>query len=610
MSTEIELSESQKKAVYAENIPLYIKASAGSGKTRVLTERVRYLLEQTNKKILALTFTNKAGEEIKERLSDITDLEKRTYIGTFHGFCQTLIENHGNLIGFDQLPQIFESDDDRIELLEQAIQQTPSFSYKYSKMSSTERSDFKRRALNYFSSFKRNLGNHISIQVDDEEIKLFYDNYQEILYSQNAIDFDDLLLLGYKLLIDYPKIASIYRRSFFSICVDEAQDLNFAQYQILFALAGNEFENIMLVGDPNQSIYHFNGSSPDYMNENFVKDFSPKIIELIENYRSSKSVLSAAKKIMPETDFINGTVKEGIFEIYKAKDQIDEANWVLSKINQLLELEFHEDIEGKICFEKIAILARNKYVFTDIENLFKDNNIPYYYKMTPGSVTFESHIIQIFDLALKIKLNPQDRLHKNHLLEKLKNKSSFDTLDELITQIENKVDLNIKNILILVKDLKLDGSNLILLLDNFKSTLKINDENEMNMIFNDIDSLHIHWFNYARKTDNPMLLQFKNLMALGHTHPLMQHSGITLSTVHTMKGQEFEIVFIIGMDDETFPDYRAVRQGGIDLIQEKNNCYVAFTRSKRFLFVTWPNIRIMPWGEARVRKISRFLDEF
>lgn len=610
MSTEIELSESQKKAVYAENIPLYIKASAGSGKTRVLTERVRYLLEQTNKKILALTFTNKAGEEIKERLSDITDLEKRTYIGTFHGFCQTLIENHGNLIGFDQLPQIFESDDDRIELLEQAIQQTPSFSNKYSKMSSTERSDFKRRALNYFSTFKRNLGNHISIQVDDEEIKLFYDNYQEILYSQNAIDFDDLLLLGYKLLIDYPKIASIYRRSFFSICVDEAQDLNFAQYQILFALAGNEFKNIMLVGDPNQSIYHFNGSSPDYMNENFVKDFSPKIIELIENYRSSKSVLSAAKKIMPETDFINGTVKEGIFEIYKAKDQIDEANWVLSKINQLLELEFHEDIEGKICFEKIAILARNKYVFTDIENLFKDNNIPYYYKMTPGSVTFESHIIQIFDLALKIKLNPQDRLHKNHLLEKLKNKSSFDTLDELITQIENKVDLNIKNILILVKDLKLDGSNLILLLDNFKSTLKINDENEMNMIFNDIDSLHIHWFNYARKTDNPMLLQFKNLMALGHTHPLMQHSGITLSTVHTMKGQEFEIVFIIGMDDETFPDYRAVRQGGIDLIQEKNNCYVAFTRSKRFLFVTWPNIRIMPWGEARVRKISRFLDEF
>ena len=134
--------------------------------------------------------------------------------------------------------------------------------------------------------------------------------------------------------------------------------------------------------------------------------------------------------------------------------------------------------------------------------------------------------------------------------------------------------------------------------------------NEKSMIFYDIDELLKHWHNYAKKTDSKSLHQFKNAMALGQTHPLTQHSGITLSTVHTMKGQEFDIVFVIGMDDETFPDYRAVRSGGIEMTQEKNNLYVAFTRAKRFLFVTWPQKRMMPWDDYKARKISRFLTVF
>ncbi len=610
MKTEIELSNKQKSVVFADNIPLYIKASAGSGKTRVLTERVRYLLSQTNKRILALTFTNKAGEEIRERLSDIAEIEKKTFIGTFHGFCQMLIENHGNLIGFQQLPQIFESDIDRLELLEQAIIQTPSYAKKYNLLSTREKADFKYRALSYISGVKRELGKNLNSHNSDEDVILFYKGYQDILYSQNAIDFDDLLLLGYRLLIEYPKIASLYRRSFFAICIDEAQDLNFAQYQILFVLAGNEFNNIMMVGDPNQSIYYFNGSSSDFMNIDFVKDFSPNIIELIENYRSSVSVLSAAKKVMPEAEYIEGTVKNGIFEIHRAEDQVDEANWVFQKINDLIELGFHEDIEGKITYEKIAILARNKYVFSDIDKLFRDNQIPFYYRMTPGSVIYESNLMRIFDMALKVKLNPLDRLHKMHLLEEVKMDFEFGNLDDLLSKLSLSTDENIRNAIIMVNDLKNDGSNLFSLLDEFKNNLSISDENERNMVLNDISELHDHWYNYARKTDNPMLLQFKNAMALGQTHALTQHTGITFSTVHTMKGQEFDIVFIIGMDDETFPDYRAIRQGGVELIQEKNNCYVAFTRSKRFLFVSWPHTRTMPWGGNRTRRISRFLTNF
>ena len=167
-----------------------------------------------------------------------------------------------------------------------------------------------------------------------------------------------------------------------------------------------------------------------------------------------------------------------------------------------------------------------------------------------------------------------------------------------------------RNIINSVIELSDDGSNLKRVLEKLKENLCIEDENEKYMIFHDIDELLIHWHNYAKKTDNKSLHQFKNAMALGQTHPLSQHSGITLSTVHTMKGQEFDIVFVIGMDDETFPDYRAVRSGGVEMVQEKNNLYVAFTRAKRFLFVTWPQKKMMPWGDYKARKISRFLKDF
>jgi DNA helicase-2/ATP-dependent DNA helicase PcrA len=228
MKSTTELSTKQSEIVFSQNLPICVKASAGSGKTRVLTERVRYLLTQTNKKVLALTFTNKAGEEIKERLSDIADLNSKTVIGTFHGFCQSILENHGSLIGFFAMPHIFEDDSDRLELIEQAINQTPSYESEFSKKTSKEKADFRYRALQFISKVKRSLidDDDICEHTEDDNIILLYQNYKEILRSQNAIDFDDLLLLASKLFLNFPKISSLYQRSFFAICIDEAQDLN------------------------------------------------------------------------------------------------------------------------------------------------------------------------------------------------------------------------------------------------------------------------------------------------------------------------------------------------------------------------------------------------
>ena len=216
--------------------------------------------------------------------------------------------------------------------------------------------------------------------------------------------------------------------------------------------------------------------------------------------------------------------------------------------------------------------------------------------------------MKIFDLALRVRLNSQDSLHKNRLLSLLElstaNKQSLADIENLIRN-----DLH-KSIIALVLSLNEDGSNLKSVIECYRDNISIDDENEKNMVFNDINSLLKHWYNYAKKTDNKSLHQFKNAMSLGQTHPLVQHSGITLSTVHTMKGQEFDIVFLMGMDDETFPDYRAVKKGGMELTQEKNNLYVAITRARRFLYLTWPQNRTMPWGDTKHRNISRFLKVF
>ncbi|MBB1424601.1 ATP-dependent helicase [Pseudoalteromonas sp. SG43-7] len=608
MNNLIELSEKQKQIVFYKDSAMYVQASAGSGKTRVLTERIRFCLENTQKKVLALTFTNKAGEEIRERLSDIEKLDNRVFIGTFHGFCQSVLENHGSFIGLSTLPHIFEDESDRLELIEQAISQTPTYFSGYQAQSTDEKRKFRYQVLDYISKVKREIldENDLADRTDNEDIVLLYRNYQDILRSQNAIDFDDIILQACKLFMNFPKVAGLYRRSFHSICIDEAQDLNNAQYQIIKHLTNGEFFNILMVGDPNQSIYHFNGSSPKYMNEAFVNDFKPEIVLLNENYRSSLQVLMAANQIINVDDDFSTLVVNGEYQLSAYEDEFTEAQGVIGRIQTLIQQKKHKDIEGDITYEKIAILARNKYVFSHLEKKLQTNQIPYYYKMGQGTIKFESDKMKIFDLALRIKLNENDELHLGRLLSKLKlhDHESIKSLQDLNNQTLNKVD---SEVIELVLKLSEDGSNLKALVKSFKESVTLDDDNDLSMLIKDLDELLEHWVTYAKSNDRKSLHKFKNAMALGQTQPNQDHKGVTLSTVHTMKGQEFDIVFVIGLDDDTFPDYRAIRSGGVDLKQEKNNLYVAYTRAKRLLYASYPKQRTMPWGKVAFRNLSRFL---
>jgi len=606
---KVNLSPIQQQIVSFDKGAMLVKAGAGSGKTRVLTERIKRLCELTNRKILAITFTNKAADEMKQRIGDIPDIGNRLFVGNFHGFCQQVLENHGQLIGFPEIPHLFEDEADRLKLVEQAIQQTPSYQNIYRHKDSKEKKQLCNNALNFISEVKRRLLSEESLQKEDADadLILLYSTYQDILVSQNAIDFDDLILLTYNLFTANQKIAALYRRTYEYICVDEAQDLNYAQYQLLRALAVDGNSNIMMVGDPNQSIFAFNGSSSEYMTNMFIEDYHPLVIELKENYRSSKSVLLAAQTIIPDSCDITNAVIEGIFQMHKLADEESEAAWVTEKIEELISVGNHKDIEGNITYDKIAVLARNKYVFNSLTKSLSTKGLPFYYKITPGAIKFESKLMNIFDMAFRVKLNPHDTLHWFRLIDLFGNQNAK-TLVEILNFTTNK---QLKNILTAVIGLNPDGSNLKVTLENLKQGIETSfvaeDDNDKKMILNDIAELWVHWCQYAKKTDKKSLQQFKNSMALGKTHPLAQPNGITLSTVHTMKGQEYDIVFLIGMDDETFPDYRAIKAGGSEMEQEKNNTYVAFTRSKRFLFVTWPSKRLMPWGDYKHRNVSRFL---
>lgn len=600
--TTIKLSDKQKSIVDLEQGAYLVLASAGSGKTRVLTERIKRLSENEKGKILAITFTNKAAAEIEDRLgTSIKD--KNVFVGTFHSFCQSILELRFKLLGYNKMPHIFEDDSDRIELIKQAINSVPYFKEKYEGKDTKERNQYTYNALQFISTVKRELiSPEILIErTSTKEYLTLFETYQDILKSNNAIDFDDIIKLIYDLFINNEAVANLYRRAYSYICIDECQDLNKLQYYLLKSLCGETIKNIMMVGDPNQAIYGFNGSKASFMLKNFVSDFNAEEFTLEENYRCSKSIIEASNKLMGLNAVASQYVIPGIFEINTNDSELDEANYVISKINELTISKTHNDIEGEIDYSKIAILARNKFVFKQIEEKLKSEKIPYYFKSGNSGVKFSSNEMKIFDYLFRIKINPLDKLHHQKLVQ---------LLDiENIEDLENSkfpISANIKSI---IDEISIENIHLKLeeLKNVFIENIVENDDEKKSAI-EEIEDFINQLTEYKKHNLKPTLEGFKSAIALGLTNVYnSKEIGICLSTVHTMKGQENEIVFLIGMDDGTFPDYRAIDKGGEDLQQEKNNTYVAFTRAKRFLFVSYPKTRIMPWGDIKHRELSRFI---
>lgn len=606
--SKINLSNKQSEIVYLGTGSYLIEASAGSGKTRVLTERVKKLLENSSSKILAITFTNKASGELKERLELDKLKNKNVFIGTFHSFCQSILESRFKLLGFPKMPHIFEDENDRIEIVEEAIKTVPYFTDIYDNLEAKNRTSYKSKVLSFISSVKRELAEpeDLITEEGEEHLLLLYSEYQDILRSNNAIDFDDLILFVYKLFSNNEAVQGLYSKSYNYVFIDEGQDLNKAQYYLLKSLCGDNITNVMIVGDPNQSIYGFNGSAPKYMQTLFVKDFNAQKIVLEENYRSSRQVIEAANKLMTLSVAAVNYVIDGHFEIYKALSEKDEAKYVIEKIKTLITLKSHKDIEGKIDYNKIAILGRNKFVFKYVEDLLLESNIPYYYKSGNIGIKFETTFMKLFDYYFRIKINPSDKLHAKKLKTLLK-VVDYESENE-ITECKYQYFSFIKNVISALTEENFRKS-IQTISDYIKDSKNFNDD-EKAQIYNELDEMRALWSDYSFNNLKPSLTGFKNTISLGVLKRDIKQEGICISTVHTMKGQEAEIVFLVGLDDGTFPYYLAIQNGGEELNQEKNNLYVAFTRAKRFLYVSYPSVRMMPWGDHKQRTKSRFLSDF
>ncbi|WP_257295844.1 ATP-dependent helicase [Endozoicomonas sp. YOMI1] len=626
----IALSEAQKSVVYAAiGNAMQVLASAGSGKTRVLTERVRYILEQTRKDcVIALTFTNKAADEMRQRLDDTEDVEDRAWVSTIHAVAQRVLEQYGHTIGLPDELHIYERDQDRMEVFLQSLRDHGVDIDEYLQVEDTKerrnRERIMQRYMDVFSTIKRELvttEDEVSnlYPSDAERIWRIYQDYQAALLDSGGIDFDDILIRAYEVLQSQEWVGDIYRAKYKHICIDEAQDLNKAQYEFIKILCGDKLSSVLMVGDPNQMIYGFNGSSSTYLCDFFVDDFEPSRYELIENYRSSAKVIEAANKLKPGSQKENDAALQGVLEIAPQYDEFMEADWIVEKVQELLELKTHSEIEGGIDLSNMAVIARNRFVFPALEKALKEAGISFHMKKGERAAEPDSLFGKVLDLGIRIKLNPKSWVDGKKLCQilELSAPGKWDDNEVLVKLSEQALVSSVKypelisELLHSIHQLDADDPNVrkfrLKFVGSLEALAKSGDAADPELVtsISELEEFYTSWTTFRRKGLGNSLQSYRNAKALGQLAGDVSSEGLTLSTVHTMKGLEKDIIFLAGMCEGIFPDYRAKSQRELD--EEKNSAFVAVTRAKRWLYVTYPRQRTMPWGDVRHQHESRFI---
>lgn len=610
----VNLSKTQREIVEHREGALLVVAGPGSGKTRVLTERVKSLLltPEQHFRVLALTFTNKAANEMKERLSEVPDIQ-RAFVGTIHSFCMEVLANRGEAVGIDGLPNIFEAWEDRRQILTNAVRNNPTLSKELRTQGDLR--DQQRAIGRWLERISEIKGAFTPIEMIDDEIeRQLLEGYNAELRSSNAIDYDDLLLLTFDLFETKPKIAEQYRRQYRYICIDEAQDLNESQYRLLQSLCGAAYRNVLMVGDPKQAIYVWNGADPMYL-ERFTRDFEARVIELSENYRCSAEVVAAAKALDSTYEVEGQLPIKGLCEIRQLIDEQEEALFVTTTITELCKTG-HPDIEGPITFDRCAVLARNKFVFSALEEHLAAENQPFYVKVSASSYRSESQELKDFELIIRLIANPRDQLHRDMLAknwgvdmehaqaifardltveDRVKELSKLATSDRAQTVIEGCQTLGWAP----------EQTQLTPALAFFENVAGRLPDEARALLVQDVREWRKHWDYYVRSgsSGHRNMSTFLSQVALGTTQQ-PREDGIALLTVHSAKGMEFDVIFLIGMNEGTFPDYRAK---GKSLDEEQRSAFVAVTRSKRLLFITSPSKRLMPWGDTKFQTPSRYV---
>lgn len=614
MTTQRKIRLSSQQAAVVEHVdgPLLVVAGPGSGKTRVLTERIRALLSNVpgHFRVLALTFTNKAADEMRERLADLGDARQRAFIGTLHSFCLDLLTERGKLVGVEGMPNIFEQFKDRKEILLNAIKEDPTLEAELEQEGDAKARG--KRVDTWLQGISWIKAHPITCAVIEDDLeRRVLEAYDNGLRASNAYDFDDLLLLAYRLLSGNPKLAEFYQRLYKFVCIDEAQDLNEAQYAVICALCGESFKNVMMVGDPKQSIYGFNTSSPEYM-DRFKAEFSAQLVGLTENFRSSKAVVDVARSLDSNYLVAAQLPIQGLAELIVGDDEEDEARRIVDQIQVLFD-SGHLDVEGDIEPSKCAILGRTRFALLAIEKELRERSIPFYKRLTANHEN-ESELVDDFQLALRVVANPRDRLHFAALAKKWKVSEPGATNDaanalasmaSAAGSVSGRAAAVVAAVASVLRNTaRLDLMPAFAVLTGYADTL---DESEKLPIYEDVEVFRQEWDQYLRSDSSTHTIAgFMSSKALGATQKASRE-GVALLTVHSSKGLEFDVVFIAGMAEGSFPDYRS--STGRELLEERRNAFVAVTRSKRLLYLSYPLTRMMPWGDRRRQSPSRFIQE-
>lgn len=626
------LNPPQKDAVITTDGPLLILAGAGSGKTRVLTYRIAFIIDaglSGPENILAMTFTNKAAGEMKERISALVEsfninASNFPWVGTFHSICVKLLKRYGHNIGLDNNFTIYDSQD-QLSAVKEAM-----------KVLNISTKDFNPHAIHsYISSAKNELINEIDYEkfaqgYFQEVVAEVYPAYQKVLRDNNAVDFDDLLILTVRLLTENKQVLQNLQEQFKYILVDEYQDTNHAQYTIIKMLAA-KYRNICCVGDDDQSIYAFRGATIRNI-LNFESDYSEaKVIKLEQNYRSTKKILNASydvisknksrkdKKLWTEnTDGDNLTV-------YTAIDEIDEANWIVSKIEST-----RKDLEEKDPYSCFAILYRTNSQSRSLEESFINSGIPY--KIIGGVRFYERKEIKDVIAYLKIIYNSRDNTSLERIinvpkrgvgdktLEDLHLKArakSLPTVDYLLSSFDSdEITGGVKRFAVLLSYLKeksqkldlVEFINYVLEKTGYVEMLKDGTlENESRI--ENIKELISVASKYQNDPAPEGLENFLNEVTLleGFTETKESSNYVTLMTIHAAKGLEFDYVFVVGMEENLFPHTNSMTDIK-EMEEERRLAYVAITRAKKKLFLTHASKRKY-FGIIQMNPVSRFVSD-
>ena len=615
-----ELTSAQAAAVNWVDGALFVLAGPGSGKTRVLTTRVAKLLAETPEKsfrVMALTFTNKAADEMATRVEAfVPDQQNRATIGTFHSFCMQMLQQHGSHIGINPNFAIYSLEADRADLLKEAIMENGLSADDERFLGTIDK--LKARLIQPDGSAKlfRDAG-------VGERVEQVYRAYENALSRANALDFGSLIAQAYRLISTYPGVAIHYRRAYTYWMFDEFQDTTDGQYRLIKALAGEAFRNVFAVADDDQIIYQWNGASYQQI-QRFRADFQPTEIQLPTNYRCPPSIVAAANQLVVHNT--QRTASKQPLEAGKTTLLYPDGQHVSLMRYTSEEAEAAGVATGIAAIDpakrgEVAVLARTRALLERMQKALTDANVPA--AIAQRRDDFRSAQFLWLAAALRLASRPLDRRALDALTGAFNRWFNSDIWSDNIAAAAEISSRSLlaewANAAATVDD---DQANtlvgLALALEQQPTAFRNFMAKFLEMVpadapdtDSDIQEDRAAWVSLFRSINQVVgrhapLEQFLQELALRSKEPPVGPNAVTLMTIHSAKGKEFDHVYVIGLAEDVLPSFQSVKAGenSAEMEEERRNCFVAITRAREWLCLSYAD-RYRGWA----KQPSRFLGE-